>query len=147
MKEILETVDDLCGKNPSANCPTTFTEEELSTLYATAHQCYETGDFVKASSLFTELVKAAPFEPHYWSGLASSHQMRKNYQAALHAWGIAAILHETDPWIHFHAAECLISEGEPKEAAKALDLAEARCQPCDQALLEKIALLKTLYTS
>lgn len=123
----------------------TFTEDELSSLYSAAHQCYVTGDFKKACDLFTVLAKAAPFESHYWRGLASSQQMQKNYRAALHAWSVAAILHEHDPWIHFHAAECLISEGETREAAKALDMAESQCLQNDAELREKIALLKTLY--
>ena len=124
-----------------------FTEEELKTLYITAHQFYETGDYKKAGELFTLLAKASPFEFHYWRGLASSEQMQKNYRGALHAWGVAAILQEHDPWIHFHAAECLISEGETKEAAKALDMAESQCQPNQADLRDKIELLKTLHTS
>ncbi len=124
-----------------------FTEEELHSLYIAAHQFYETGDYKKASEMFTVLAKAGPFEPHYWYGLASSEQMQKKYRDALHAWGVVAILQTEDPMIHFHAAECLISEGETKEAAKALDLAEARVAQNDSALREKIALLKTLYTT
>lgn len=124
-----------------------FTEEELKTLYTAAHQCYETGDYKKAGELFTLLAKASPFEFHYWQGLASSEQMQKNYRGALHAWGVAAILHEHNPLIHFHAAECLISEGETGEAAKALEMAEAQCQQDQIELLNKIALLKTLHTS
>jgi type III secretion system low calcium response chaperone LcrH/SycD len=123
-----------------------YTEEELSTLYTAAHQYYETGDYKKAGDLFSLLAKAAPFEPHYWRGLASSQQMQKNYKDALHAWSVAAILHEHDPWVHFHAAECLISEGDAKEAAKALDLAESQCELDDEELMDKIALLKTHYT-
>jgi type III secretion system low calcium response chaperone LcrH/SycD len=123
-----------------------WSEGDLDTLYATAHQCYETGDFKKAADVFTVLAKAEPFEPNYWRGLASSQQMQKRYQEALHAWGVVAILREQDPWVHFHAAECMISQGETKEAAKALDLAEAYCQTGDIDLKNKIALLKTLYT-
>ncbi len=125
----------------------TFTEEELKTLYITAHQSYETGDYKKAGQLFNLLAKESPFESHYWCGLASSEQMQRNYKGALHAWSIAAILQEHDPWVHFHAAECLISEGDIKEAAKALDMAESQCQQDQVELKNKIDLLKTLYTS
>lgn len=124
-----------------------FTEDELTTIYSAAFKCYETGDFKKACDLFKVLAKAAPFETHYWRGLASSEQMQKNYRAALNAWSVAAVLHEHDPWVHFHAAECLISEGEIREAAKALDMAESQCLPDDAELREKIELLKTLHTT
>ncbi len=127
--------------------PSEWAKEDLNTLYATAHQFYESGDFKKASDVFKVLAKADPFDDLYWRGLASSLQMQKRFSEALHAWGVVAILREKDPWVHFHAAECMISQGETKEAAKALRLAEANCQTHDLDLKNKVGLLKTLYTT
>jgi type III secretion system low calcium response chaperone LcrH/SycD len=113
-------------------------------FYATTFGLYEKGDYRGAAQLFTQLVLTDPFSLHYWQGLASSKQMGKEYQAAVHAWSLVALLKENDPLPHFHAAECFLSLDEKEDALKALDAALDLC--CEnERLREKINLLKTIH--
>lgn len=114
-------------------------------LYATAFGMYEKGDYLSASQLFTQLVLSDPFSEHYWLGLAGAKQMARDYKAAVHAWGLLALLKEGDPLPHFHAAECFLSLDEKEEALKALDAALVLCK--DEGLSEKINLLKRVHNA
>jgi len=127
---------------------TLIAQEDCPMLYATAYSCYEAGNYEKAVELFTALTQSAPFEQMHWRGLASTRQMLSDYEAALHAWSIVALLNEQDPFVHFHAAECLLSLGDGPEAAKGLDMAEARLDRALHAeLKDKIELLRTIHMS
>ena len=128
-----------------------ITEKKVSSIpldkerefYAVAFGLYEKGDYRGAAALFTQLVLTDPFSEHYWQGLASSKQMASEYQAAMHAWSMVALLKEGDPLPHFHAAECLLSLDDKAEALKALDAALNFCK--DEQLQEKIHLLKAIH--
>jgi type III secretion system low calcium response chaperone LcrH/SycD len=124
---------------------TILAPEDFPSIYAAASASYEAGDYEKASLLFSSLTQSAPFEEAHWRGLASSKQMLLDYEAALHAWSIVALFNEQDPWIHFHAAECLLSVGQNSEARKALDMADARLKDDDEELRDKIELLRTIH--
>jgi len=121
--------------------------EDWQTIYAAAFGHYETGSFEEASQLFTQLILADPYTEKHWRGLAASLQMEKKYEESLHAWAICALLAENDPLVHFHAAECLLSMKNKKEALKALDVATERLgkEESANALRDKIELLKKLH--
>lgn len=114
---------------------------DLEILYASAYNLYEQGAYAKASELFTGLVLHDPFQTRFWKGLAASKQMQKEYKAALHAWGILALLEGHKPETHFHAAECYLSQGEKEDALKALNLAQAKLENTSD-LNSKIAQLQ-----
>lgn len=139
-ESILEKLD--LETNGSA-LPMSLDEQE--TVYAAAFGNYELGSYAEASSLFTALVLANPFQESHWRGLASSRQMEEKYQEALQAWSMVALLAEHDPLPHFHAAECLLTLRNAKEALKALNCAETRLSKEEPALRSKIELLKATY--
>jgi type III secretion system low calcium response chaperone LcrH/SycD len=112
----------------------------LQTLYADAVQEYEVGHYEKAHDLFSSLSTEMPAQPEIWQGLAACSQVQKYYPEALLSWGMAALLDEHDPLPHFHAAECLLAQGDKIEAQKAIRLAMAR--PCTEELLDRIVRLK-----
>jgi type III secretion system low calcium response chaperone LcrH/SycD len=120
-----------------------LTLDQESSLYNRAYGLYEKEDYRAASQLFTQLVLTDPFSKEYWQGLAGSRQMSREYLAAVHAWGLAALLDEADPLPHFHAAECLLCMEEKEEALKALDAALACCD--DSSLQEKINRVKQIH--
>jgi type III secretion system low calcium response chaperone LcrH/SycD len=127
---------------------TLIAQEDFASLYSAAYACYDAGDYEKADELFNALTQSAPFEEGHWRGLASTRQMLSDYEGSLHAWSIVALLNTGDPYVHFHAGECLLSLGNRQEAAKALDMAEARLNsPADDELKDKIELLKTIHMS
>ncbi len=119
----------------------------MEALYLAASVCYEAHDYEQSALLFTSLVQEFPFEAACWKGLASSEQMRTNYEAALCAWGVSALLNDKDPWVHFHAAECYLSLGNYEEAQKALSMAETLTSLAPhEDLASKLELLKTIHT-
>lgn len=117
--------------------------EKERELYAAAYGLYEKEEYRQAAQLFTQLVLADPFSEHFWQGLASSKQMSRDHNAAMHAWSMVALLKDGDPMPHFHAAECLLCLEQKEEALKALDAALSMCN--DDALREKIDLLKAIH--
>jgi type III secretion system low calcium response chaperone LcrH/SycD len=136
-----QEVMEILGITESQVSPIPLEQEQQ--FYAVAFGLYEKGDYRSASQLFTQLVLTDPFSAHYWQGLASSKQMAREYLAAVHAWGLVALLREGDPLPHFHAAECFLSLDDKVEALKALDTALRFCR--DERLREKINLLKTIH--
>ncbi len=117
--------------------------EKEREFYAIAYGLYDKGDYRGSAQLFTQLALTDPFCEHYWRGLASSKQMAREYLAAIHAWGLVALLNEETPEPHFHAAECLLSLEEKEDALKALNRALELCK--DETLREKINLLLAIH--
>lgn len=115
-------------------------EDQQERLYAISYGLYECGNYTKAANFFSCLIFHNPFDVRFWKGLAAAKQMEPDYQAAIHAWSILALLAPQDPSPHFHAAECFISIDNRTEALKALACAEN----LPNAPKEKIDLLKTL---
>ena len=72
---------------------------------------------------FTDLALQHPLDKSYWYELATSHQKKGNYRNAVIAWAFVSLLSSEDPMPHFHAAECLLAQGEKEDALKALKLA------------------------
>jgi len=110
-----------------------FSQEEL---YSEGYHFYEKGDYAKALPFFKYLTVTEPFEERYWRGLGATLQMNKNYEDALLAWSMSAILKESDPLPHVFAAECLLLLENKEEASKALKTAKRK--NCDEALLKHI---------
>lgn len=117
----------------------TATQEEI---YALGYGSYAAGNFAQAAQFFTALVLKNPYEGKFWRGLASAQQMETKYRDALQAWALVAMLEDTDPLPHFHAAECLTSLNESADAVKALDMAEKRIRDGSAELRQKIQLLR-----
>jgi predicted Zn-dependent protease len=109
-------------------------------LYADALAEYEMGHYEKAQDLFSLLSTELPKQPEVWKGLAACNQVQKYYPEALMAWSMAALLNEYDPIPHFHAAECLLAQGDKLEAQKAIRLALS--MPCTEEVLDQIVRLK-----
>ncbi|HPE85288.1 MAG: SycD/LcrH family type III secretion system chaperone [Chlamydiia bacterium] len=145
MEEYLQKTVDSIVKNKEPLMGGDFTDEDLSVLYSLAFGLYQNGDYEKASEIFQQLVFSKPFEPKHWQGLASVLQMQSNYQNALQAWTMAAMMLDTaEP--HFHAAECLTSLGNKEQAHIALVEAEKRLtqSTADADLKAKIEVLKNV---
>ena len=120
-----KTVDLSCKPCAESRESSFVVEEEI---YPHAFALYNQGNYVQAGALFSQLVLQNPFDEKLWRGLAASKQMEREYEAALCAWALVAILQENDPLPHFHAAECYLSLHDAEEAMKALDAAEAQVQ-------------------
>ncbi|VHO02813.1 hypothetical protein [Candidatus Rhabdochlamydia sp. T3358] len=117
--------------------------EEKKEAYALGRVLYSSGEYMKASYLFTHLVIADPFIDCFWHGLASCKQLLKEYETAIEAWKAVCSLHPKDPLGYFHAAECYLSIENKKEALQNLDKAEQLCK--NVSLLNRIQLLKSIH--
>lgn len=144
--EYRETFDS----KSSPACPDSKPSPEQEELfYSVAYNAYEQGNYPVAARLFRQLVLTTPFVRDYWKGLAAAEQMQQAYEAALHAWGMVALLDDSDPLPHFHAGECYFFLNDFVEAGKALDLAEERQathSPSNLQLTYSIQTLKSRIT-
>ena len=99
---------------------------DLESSYAEAYALYQAGKYARASDLFRSLCTESPLEARFWFGLGSCMQESGEYQNALQAWAMAALLDPKNPYPHFHAAECSCSLNQMKDASMALKEAKAR---------------------
>lgn len=101
-----------------------LTQDSIEALYFTAFGCYNQGKFEDATGYFRLLTTADPKTKKHWMGLGASLQMQKKFQRAIEAYEVAVALEPSDPYVHFHAAHCLQSLGNTKDALFALDCAK-----------------------
>lgn len=120
-----------------------------SQLYATAYAQYNNGHFNDAARAFLVLTLTKADNPHYWMGLGATYQMLKKYHDALSSYAIAGGLNSENPYVHYHAAECLFSIKEKKQGLSALTSAEsaAHNKPEYRELLLRIAVLRELWNN
>lgn len=109
-------------------------------LYSEAVTEYEAGHYDKAHDLFSALSMELPTQPEIWKGLAACNQARNYFREALLSWSMAAFLDNKDPVPHFHAAECLLAQGDRTEALKAIRIALGL--PCTEEFLNQMIHLK-----
>jgi len=118
-----------------------ISEDEVEQFYAYAFAQYGTGNWSEAADVFRVLCTRRPLEARFWFGLGAALQESESYSDALHAWSMAALLRDEDPFPHFHAAECYFSMEDKEEAVKALSEVEMRMGE-RHPLQGKVALLK-----
>lgn len=121
-----------------------LTDAQAEQFYAYAFAQYRCGGLQKATEVFQVLCARRPFETRFWFGLAASLQEGKNYEEALRAWAMTALLDKLDPYPHFHAAECSFSMNNLRDAALALKEVERRIEK-NHPLEDKIPLLKEAW--
>jgi len=123
-----------------------ISEEAIEQFYTFAYAQYMFGHTAESRQVFQLLCARRPLESRFWFGLGASCQELKEYEAALRAWAMAALTKKSDPYPHFHAAECAFSLGQQEDAQKALREAEERLaiEP-NASLAERILTLKQLW--
>lgn len=120
--------------------------EEERFLYAAAYHAYENGKYADATHFFCYLTGCAPTKPEYWMGLGAAHQMAKEYQEAIYAYGAAALLKSDEPQVHLHAADCFFALGETEKGLQALESAELALGKQPAATIRRhIALMRQLW--
>ena len=121
-----------------------LTVDEKEELYRTGYALYSSGEYRKASYLFSYLVLSDPLIGCSWHGLASCKQVLEEYSAAIEAWNVVCKLQPQDPLGYFHAAECYLSMQQKKEALQKLDKAE-KLSSEDLLLQNRIQILKSTH--
>jgi type III secretion system low calcium response chaperone LcrH/SycD len=118
-----------------------MSDGEVEQFYAYGFAQYGSGNWGEAADVFRVLCTRRPFESRFWFGLGATLQEASSYSDALHAWAMAALLKEEDPFPHFHAAECYFSLANQEDGAKALHESAKRAG-IGHPLEGRIALLK-----
>jgi len=98
-----------------------ITDEEIEAIYSVAYNLYENGKYDDALQVFKFLCFFDHLEKKYWLGLGAVHQMLKQYDDAVNAYSMAAMLDIDDPAPASHAADCLLLAGKKEEAESALN--------------------------
>ncbi|MEC7838815.1 MAG: SycD/LcrH family type III secretion system chaperone [Chlamydiota bacterium] len=146
IKMLLEVFSDT---NISVEDLPDLTDEVVEGIYSYAFGYYEKGWYLEAEPLFRILTALRIRSVKYWKGLGATFQMLKKYPEAIESYGWAAMNDKTmsDPYPHFHAAECLLTHGEVTRALQALNSAKAiaRKQGNYHGLLEQIDLLQKTW--
>ncbi len=132
--------------NVSPSIPSSeLSEEEMERFYTYGFSQYEGGNYKEAIEVFRILCTRGPRVSRFWFALGASLQQANQYEEALRAWAIAALLSPKDPMPHFHAAECYLSVKNLKDAFFALKETKVRTDQEDP-LNERIDLLKKQWS-
>lgn len=122
-----------------------LTNYEMEEIYNEAYRFYQEGNYLESSTAFRWLVLLNPFIAKYWTGLAANLQLLKKYEKALHAYAMAALIENENPFPHFHAYQCYEALNNKAEGDKALESAYQRTlgKAVYQNLQHEIALVKS----
>lgn len=121
----------------------------IEEIYASAYHHYENGKYEKAVSLFRFLIINDVKSKRFWMGIGAAQQMLKKYDEAIQSYTFAALINDKDPYLFYHAAECLFSRGDIPLALQTLDSVKvtAGTQSCYQGLLAQVETLKQVWKS
>lgn len=123
-------------------------ESSLDALYSMAYELYRNGKYEDARGFFRFLTLVDSFDRRYWMGLGACYQMLKCYPEAIECYSAAAIQDSTDPYVHWHAADCFFHSGKFVEAKQALESAMITAQEDDtyKALIPKLTLITEAWS-
>ena len=114
---------------------------DVEEYYSYGFAQYGSGNWNEAADIFRLLCTKRPLEARFWFGLGATLQEAGTYTDALHAWAMAALLKNEDPYPHFHAAECYLSLNDPKQALLAFKEVQERIT-AKHPLQDKVSLLQ-----
>ncbi len=118
--------------------------EDLERVYKEGYHAYVHHHYQESTEAFRWLVFFNPFVSKYWFSLGASLHMSKQYEKALHAYSVTALLRDKDPYPHYYAYICYTLMDQHEEARKALDMAWDRVKhnPVYQELKEELLAIK-----
>lgn len=98
-----------------------ITSAEMEAMYSLGFNFYRTGRLDEAEKVFKFLCIYDHLNPKYWIGLGACHQVNKNYEAAITAYGYGSFLDLDNPKPMFYAAECQLAMGDKDGALATLE--------------------------
>ena len=100
-----------------------FSDETMIKFYKAANRLFENRRFSDAANAFLFLVTLNSYNHDYWLGLGMATQMCGDYDAAVDAYEMAAIINIESPIPYFYLAKCLFAMHDRESALQALELA------------------------
>lgn len=145
----LEIADTLNHSLEEIGAAIQFSEDSLDALYAIAYELHRNGKYEEAKDLFRFLTLANSFERKYWIGLAACYQMLKMYAKAIQCYTAAALQEPSDPYVHWHAADCFFHLGNLNQAQEALESAcrVAKANEAYASLIPKLGLIVDAWST
>lgn len=103
-------------------------DADTESIYASAYQLVQQGDFEKASSLFLMLLIYRPTTVKYLAGAALCHKMLRKEELAAGLYAFMALIEPEQPLHHLCIAECQLQQGKKQEARDSLALVLQFCE-------------------
>lgn len=103
-------------------------QADTEAIYALAYQLVAQGHFDTSYRYFSLLTLYRPTDVKYLAGLALSHKMLQRYEAAVGVYSFMALIEPAEPQHQLSIAECLLRQGETKDAQDTLALVMRFCQ-------------------
>lgn len=100
-----------------------FSDETMAKFYEMAYRLFEFRRYEEASNAFLFLASLNPHIGDYWIGFGMATQMCHQYELAIDAYELAAIIDLDNPIPYFYLAKCLFAIHDRDSALQALDLA------------------------
>lgn len=121
--------------------------ESIEGLYSLAYQYYECGKYPESSKFFRFLTLIGTQEKKHWMGLGASLKMQKDYEQAVQAYSVAAVLDPKDPYIHVWAADCLFAMNQIEKGLKGINTAikMAKMKKAYHPLLPELELIREAW--
>ncbi|MFC4160053.1 SycD/LcrH family type III secretion system chaperone [Chitinimonas lacunae] len=116
-----------------------FSDEDLELVYGIAYNLYRHGRHDDALRYFAMLTSYRPLETRYLLGLGACQQMLRNYEGAIQAYALAAMVRPEAPEPSLHIAECLVAQAQFAEARTTLEALIRLCELSGQTALEQRA--------
>jgi type III secretion system low calcium response chaperone LcrH/SycD len=126
MKEILRASTSLkkaLEQGRTAQEILKFSDEKMGKFYQNAYQLFELKMYEDASCAFLFLATLNPHNHDYWLGLGMATQLCHEYEAAIDAYELAAIIDIDSPVPYFYLAKCLFAIHDRESSLQALELA------------------------
>lgn len=125
-----------------------LSDDEIESMYALGFSQFQAGRFEEAEKIFAFVCTMEHRERKYWMALGAARFNRQQYETAVMAYSMAAIMAPGDPEPPLQAADSLMKLGDAERARSALELAienagaepaHAKIRAKAEALLELIA--------
>ncbi|MBF5050422.1 Uncharacterized protein CLAVI_000024 [Candidatus Clavichlamydia salmonicola] len=97
--------------------------DELEQIYKEGYEYYISHSYPQAITVFRWLLFFNPFISKYWNAFGSALKMHEEYEKALQAYAVMAVLNSEDPYPHYYAYLCYRLLGKISDAITALECA------------------------
>jgi tetratricopeptide (TPR) repeat protein len=101
-----------------------ISEETIGQIYEAGARLYKEHDFESAANVFFLLTVLDPHRYNVWLSLGLSEFQSGNCEVSLNVFSVASAIAVNSPFPYIYSAECCLKNGNMKEAAKFLTLAE-----------------------
>lgn len=105
-KMVLEFLGKIFEGNKKLHHYKGLDAKNMDTLYSLGYQCYESGRFKEAETIFQKLCWLDHMEAKYFKGLAATYQKLGQYESALKFYGMVFLLDDKDPTVLFYSGYC-----------------------------------------